>query len=163
MKTFRKMLGVTLVLAMILGTDAIAQRGKGRKDDDRDRRKEYRHYPNQQGRHHAPRYESHRRPQGPPPWARAYGYNGRHHVYFPDYQVFYDARRHAYIYRDRRGWVTSRQLPYFMARVDMRRVRVQMMAQVPLHRHQNCTMRTIIVSTLQGEAAHRSISMSRSE
>lgn len=34
---------------------------------------------------------------GPPVWAKAYGYDSRHHIYFSDYRTFYDPYRGGYV------------------------------------------------------------------
>lgn len=49
---------------------------------------------------------------GPPPWAPAHGYHAKvRHIYFPDYNVYYDLRKGTYIYQVEARWVRSSQIP----------------------------------------------------
>lgn len=71
---------------------------------------------------------------GPPSWAPAHGYRAKHHVYFRDYQTFYDPHRGGYVYRSNNGWRFSRNVPSFMVGVDLGRARVQLLTDLPLNR-----------------------------
>ena len=72
--------------------------------------------------------------QGPPPWARAHGYNNRHHVYFADYHTFYDPYRGGYVYLDGGNWSFSAQIPSFMVNVNLGNVRVRVLNSIPVTR-----------------------------
>lgn len=72
--------------------------------------------------------------QGPPPWARAHGYNNRHHVYFTDYHTFYDPYRGGYVYLDGGNWSFSAQIPSFMVNVNLGNARVRVLNTIPVTR-----------------------------
>jgi len=57
---------------------------------------------------------------GPPPWAPAHGYRAQvRHVYFPEYNFYYDVQREMYIYMAGGNWLFSVSLPLMFARVDL--------------------------------------------
>lgn len=85
MKTLRLLFGMALVLFMVLAPQsADAQRGHHERD------RAYTPY-----------------------WIPAHiiAANVRH-VYFPEYNVYFDRRNGTYVYLEGRRWVVSRQLPY---------------------------------------------------
>ncbi|HTM66085.1 MAG TPA: hypothetical protein VL093_07185 [Flavipsychrobacter sp.] len=51
---------------------------------------------------------------------------GKNYAYFPDYYAFYDPAR-GYVYWDMQSnkWQTSQEMPLFMSKVDMSKVRVK--------------------------------------
>lgn len=61
--------------------------------------------------------------QGPPPWAPAHGYRAKtRHIYFPDYNFYFDLRRNVYIYQSGNTWLVSVNLPSPFASVNLRTV-----------------------------------------
>src|SRR5690606_7512517 len=68
-----------------------------------------------------------------PAWAHAHKFRGYNHVYFPDYQVFYDAYRGGYVYWGRNQWLFSRRVPAFMARVNLNRARIQVLNDIDFY------------------------------
>ncbi|MGF7231187.1 hypothetical protein [Arachidicoccus sp.] len=98
-----------------------------RHDDRYEHDNRYRHYSHAHGDdYYAPRRH------GRQDWAIAHGYNYRRHVYFPDYHVFYDARRRGYVYRNRGQWLFSVAVPSIIAGVDLDNARIEYMNNVPL-------------------------------
>lgn len=75
---------------------------------------------------HAPR---HRRVV---PWGARHHYRYNHHVYFPDYHTFYDARRGGYVYRHGGRWIFTEAMPTFLVGVNWNSARVEYMNNVPL-------------------------------
>ncbi len=50
--------------------------------------------------------------EGPPPWAPAHGYRGKHQYhYYPSAQVYFDIGRRIYFYYQSGRWEASAQLP----------------------------------------------------
>ncbi len=59
--------------------------------------------------------------QGPPPWAPAHGYRSKvRHIYFPDYNFYFDLDRGVYIYLSRDKWEVSVKLPSLYASFDLK-------------------------------------------
>jgi len=60
---------------------------------------------------------------GRPSWAPAYGQRAQQvrarHIYFPEYNFYYDLQRDVYIYIDRGGWRITAQIPRFLRYVDL--------------------------------------------
>ena len=65
-------------------------------------------------------------------WAEAHRYHYDHPVFFRDYRTFYDPYRSGYVYRVDDRWRFSPDIPAFLADIDLRRARVQIMADIPL-------------------------------
>lgn len=58
---------------------------------------------------------------GPPPWAPANGYRAKtRHIYFPDYNFYFDLQRNVYIYLDGNEWQFGVNLPSFYAEINLR-------------------------------------------
>lgn len=58
--------------------------------------------------------------QGPPPWAPAHGYRAKvRHIYFPDYNFYFDLQRNVYIYLSGSNWEVSVGLPVFLSSVNL--------------------------------------------
>lgn len=58
---------------------------------------------------------------GPPPWAPANGYRAKtRHVYFPDYNFYFDVQRSVYIYIEGNNWQVSANIPIMYADIDLR-------------------------------------------
>ncbi|MDD4777185.1 MAG: hypothetical protein PHV53_02735 [Fermentimonas sp.] len=72
---------------------------------------------------------------GPPPWAKAHGYDARHHIYFSDYRTFYDPYRGGYVYINGGNWSFSADIPSFLINVDLGRARTRVLRDIPLNRH----------------------------
>lgn len=77
---------------------------------------------------HAPRH--HRRVV---PWGARRHYKYNHHVYFPDYHTFYDARRGGYVYRHGGRWIFTEAIPTFLVGINWNRAHVEYMNNVPLN------------------------------
>ena len=93
-------------------------------DDDRHYRKSHYKYKKQKHHHH----RKHR-------WASSHQYQYNNHVYFPDYEMFYDPYRDGYVCQSRGRWVFSKSVPSAYLRVDFGRARMVMVDDVPLDRH----------------------------
>lgn len=61
--------------------------------------------------------------KGPPPWAPAHGYRHRH-VYFPQYQCYYDNYDGVYIYYSGARWIRTYSIPSFMIGVNLSAARI---------------------------------------
>lgn len=60
--------------------------------------------------------------QGPPPWAPAHGYRAKtRHIYFPQYNMYYDTYRGNYLYLSGRNWTVSAALPSIYVGVNLGR------------------------------------------
>ena len=60
---------------------------------------------------------------GPPPWAPAHGYRAKtRHVYFPDYNFYFDVQKNVYIYLIGDRWQVSVELPSIYAEINLRNV-----------------------------------------
>jgi hypothetical protein len=59
--------------------------------------------------------------KGPPPWAPAHGYRAKtRHVYFPQYNFYFDLQRGVYIYLSGSTWQVAAKLPASFAEVDLK-------------------------------------------
>ncbi len=67
-----------------------------------------------------------------PVWAKEQQYNGKHHVYFPDYFTFFDPKRNGYVYWNGNQWTFSQAVPDFLLNVDLGRVSLVTMEHVSL-------------------------------
>ena len=60
---------------------------------------------------------------GPPSWAPAHGYRAKtRHVYFPEYNFYFDLQRNVYIYLNADKWQISAKLPSIYAGIDLRSI-----------------------------------------
>jgi hypothetical protein len=60
--------------------------------------------------------------QGPPPWAPAHGYRAKtRHIYFPQYNMYYDMDRSSYLYLNGRNWAVSATLPNIYVGINLGR------------------------------------------
>lgn len=58
--------------------------------------------------------------QGPPPWAPAHGYRAQtRHIYFPQYNMYYDINRSSYLYLNGGNWTVSASLPNIYVGVNL--------------------------------------------
>ncbi|MCF6133188.1 hypothetical protein [Flavobacterium wongokense] len=58
--------------------------------------------------------------QGPPPWAPAHGYRAKtRHIYFPQYNMYYDMNRSSYLYLNGGHWSVSAALPSIFVGVNL--------------------------------------------
>jgi hypothetical protein len=58
--------------------------------------------------------------KGPPPWAPAHGYRAKtRHIYFPQYNFYFDLQRGVYIYLSGTNWQVGVSLPSAFAGVDL--------------------------------------------
>lgn len=99
--------------------------------EERKREKEYYKELSKRNKH-AYKGRNHWHNSRPPAWAVRHDYYADHHVYFRDYDTFYDPYRGGYVYRYANDWRFSRDIPTFLASVDLGRARVQIMADIPL-------------------------------
>ncbi len=59
--------------------------------------------------------------KGPPPWAPAHGYRAQtRHVYFPDYNFYFDIQKSVYIHLSGENWQVSANLPSVFSGVDLK-------------------------------------------
>lgn len=59
--------------------------------------------------------------KGPPPWAPAHGYRAKtRHVYFPQYNFYFDLQRGVYIYLSGGTWQVAVNLPSTYAGVNLK-------------------------------------------
>lgn len=65
-----------------------------------------------------------------PRWAPA-GYKSQYHVYFPDYETFYDPGR-GYVTRDKDSWIASPSMPLFLNNADLKTTRIQILEDIGL-------------------------------
>lgn len=57
---------------------------------------------------------------GPPAWAPAHGYRAKtRHVFFKEYDVYYDLQRSVYISLSGSNWVVSAEIPAKIANVNL--------------------------------------------
>jgi hypothetical protein len=57
---------------------------------------------------------------GPPSWAPAHGYRAKtRHVFFKEYDVYYDLEKSVYISLSGSSWVVSAQIPVKLASVNL--------------------------------------------
>ncbi len=66
-----------------------------------------------------------------PNWAKAHRYTAKKHVYFRDYDLFYDARRQGYVYTHKNKWAFSKNIPSHLRKVDLNRARIQVLNDIP--------------------------------
>jgi len=74
------------------------------------------------------------RRKGPPPWAKAYGYDARNHIYFADYRTFYDPYRGGYVYIEGGNWRFSVDIPSFLVNINLGNARTRVLRDIPLNR-----------------------------
>jgi hypothetical protein len=67
-----------------------------------------------------------------PPWAEAHHYNAKAHAYFPDYYVYYDAKRRGYVFWQNGKWSFTPALPPFLEKVDLRKSRIKLVEGLSL-------------------------------
>ena len=75
------------------------------------------------------------RKHGRPAWAGPHKYEGKRHVYFQDYNTFYDPYRDGYVYLDRGRWTFSAKVPAFMINVNLGRANIRILQDIPINRH----------------------------
>jgi hypothetical protein len=62
--------------------------------------------------------------QGPPPWAPANGYRAKtRHIYFPEYNFYFDLQRNGYFFFSNNRWSFSASVPTLYAHVNLRTTR----------------------------------------
>lgn len=67
-----------------------------------------------------------------PVWAKAHQYDFNRHAYFPDYYVFYDARRNGYVFWENNRWNFSKDVPTALMDADLGKSRMVIMDDVKL-------------------------------
>jgi hypothetical protein len=67
-----------------------------------------------------------------PPWAEAQHYTATAHAYFPDYYVYYDAKRRGYVYWESGAWRFTPAVPPFLEKVDLRKTRIRLVEGLSL-------------------------------
>lgn len=59
--------------------------------------------------------------QGPPPWAPAHGFRAKtRHVYFPEYNFYFDIEKRVYIHFQAGKWTVSSDLPTKLNNINLR-------------------------------------------
>ncbi|HAW57526.1 MAG TPA: hypothetical protein DCX03_00700 [Bacteroidales bacterium] len=59
---------------------------------------------------------------GPPPWAPAHGYRAQvRHIYFPEYNIYFDLKRNVYMFMSGDNWVVGVNLPPHLAKENLKR------------------------------------------
>lgn len=59
--------------------------------------------------------------QGPPPWAPAHGFRAKtRHVYFPEYNFYFDIEKRVYIHFQAGKWMVSADLPSRLGNINLR-------------------------------------------
>lgn len=59
--------------------------------------------------------------QGPPPWAPAHGFRVKtRHVYFPEYNLYFDIEKKVYIHFQAGKWTVSSDLPTRLGNINLR-------------------------------------------
>lgn len=59
--------------------------------------------------------------KGPPPWAPAHGYRAKtRHIYFPQYNFYFDLQRGVYIYLGGSTWQVGASLPATFGNIDLK-------------------------------------------
>jgi len=57
----------------------------------------------------------------PPPWAPAHGYRAKtRHIYFPEYNFYFDLQKNVYIYLSEERWQVSLNLPSIYANINLK-------------------------------------------
>lgn len=97
-------------------------------------RKAYNKYIEKQNKNNDRNYSYVGKRNGPPAWAPAHGYRAKNHVYFRDYQTFYDPYREGYVYRRNDKWVFSRSVPTFLVGVNLGSARMNIITDIPVNR-----------------------------
>jgi hypothetical protein len=123
---------ITVFVISFIGNNAFAQYGHDRGHHYGNRNKQDHYYG--RGEYNNRGYNSQVRRTNVP-WATPHHYNYNSHVYFPDYQVFYDPYQGGYEYMNGNRWAFSENLPAFLANVDLGGARIQVMSGVPLSTH----------------------------
>jgi hypothetical protein len=58
--------------------------------------------------------------KGPPPWAPAHGYRAKtRHVYFPEYNFYFDVQRGVYIYLKAGSWTVAAEFPTIFSGLNL--------------------------------------------
>ncbi len=66
-----------------------------------------------------------------PEWAPK-DYHSEYHVYFPDYETFYDPHR-GYVVKDKDSWVASPSMPLFLSNKELHKpARIQILKDISL-------------------------------
>ena len=59
--------------------------------------------------------------QGPPPWAPAHGFRVKtRHVYFPEYNLYFDIEKKVYIHFQAGKWTVTAELPARLGNINLR-------------------------------------------
>lgn len=67
-----------------------------------------------------PSHKAGKKGGGPPPWAPAHGYRAKtRHVFFKDYDTYYDLQKGVYISMKNGKWEISAKLPLPLQKVDL--------------------------------------------
>ncbi len=114
---------------------------KARKEADKERDKYYKERNKERDKYYKEAYkerkeyykEGHK--HGFPRWAEVHRYDSRHHVYFRDYNTFYDPYRRGYVFQDRGRWRFSPDVPSFLVGIDLGRAQIRIIKDIPISRH----------------------------
>lgn len=58
---------------------------------------------------------------GPPPWAPAHGYRAKtRHIFFPEFNFYFDITKGVYIYLSGTKWLTNQNPPVFLSGINLK-------------------------------------------
>lgn len=59
---------------------------------------------------------------GPPPWAPAHGYRAKtRHIFFPEFNIYFDIIKGVYIHQDGPRWITTPKVPIVLKGIDLKK------------------------------------------
>lgn len=106
------------------------RRGEYYKKRDKERDKYYKEAYKDRNEYYKESYK-----HGFPKWAKVHRYDSHHHVYFREYNTFYDPYRRGYVFQDRGRWRFSLDVPSFLVGIDLGRAHIRIIKDIPISRH----------------------------
>ncbi|MBA3827358.1 MAG: hypothetical protein H0X33_00325 [Taibaiella sp.] len=67
-----------------------------------------------------------------PTWASTYNYKGEEHLYFEDYNAFYDPKRGGYVFQENGKWSFTPTVPPYMSNADLNKTHVKILKGLSL-------------------------------
>lgn len=121
----RKALAISMLLCLVLfAEDSFAQKGPKKDKGNKENKGNNGNKGNGNkgnGKHSA---GPGRKGGGPPPWAPAHGYRAKtRHVFFKDYDTYYDLAKGVYITLKKGKWEVSAKLPAILEKVDLKKAK----------------------------------------
>ncbi|MFN6946967.1 MAG: hypothetical protein ACK4ND_18635 [Cytophagaceae bacterium] len=99
---------LTLILALFMTSEVVLAQGPGPKKD-------------KGAKNQAKAQKKATKGNGPPPWAPAHGYRAKtRHIYFQDYDTYYDLQRGVYISLGNGRWEVSARVPSPLKGVNLK-------------------------------------------